>query len=70
MVDTTGAGDAWCGTFAAAIHSGRGLIQAMQMASVAGSLSCMEEGAQDSYAYLGDIEKNLGRLGDVTQGKI
>jgi len=64
VVDTTGAGDAWCGTFAAAIHEGRGLMEAMQMASVAGSLACLKKGAQESYAYLGDIEKYIDQLGE------
>jgi ribokinase len=62
VVDTTGAGDAWCGTFAAAIHDGKKLEEAMRMASVAGSLSCTKKGAQDSYAYLGDIRENLQHL--------
>ena len=70
IVDTTGAGDAWCGTFAGAIQSGYDLVQAMQMASVAGSLACLKHGAQDSFAYLGDIQENLGRLGETIRGKI
>ncbi|MCB9991053.1 MAG: ribokinase [Rhodospirillales bacterium] len=69
VVDTTGAGDAYCGTFAAAIHDKRGIIEAMKMASVAGSLACRAKGAQDSYAYLGDIQDNLHLVGEVTQTK-
>ncbi len=70
VVDTTGAGDAYCGTFAAAIHSGLGLVQAMQKASIAGSLACMKRGAQNSFPYLGDIDDKLPELGEVTREKI
>lgn len=65
VVDTTGAGDAWCGTFAASIHEGRSLLHAMKMASVAASLSCKKHGAQDSFVYLAEIEDNMERLGEV-----
>lgn len=64
VIDTTGAGDAYCGTFAAAIHDGKPLKQAMRMASVAGTLACMGKGAQESFAFLGAIEEALGRLGE------
>lgn len=70
IVDCTGAGDAYCGTFAAAVHEGQALPDAMRMASVAGSLACLKPGAQDSYAYLGDIEENLAFLGEAVTAKI
>ncbi len=69
IMDTAGAGDAYCGTFAAAIHSGLGLIQAMQKASVAGSLACLKGGAQDSFAYSGEIQEHLPGLGEVKREK-
>lgn len=59
VVDTTGAGDCYCGTFAAAIHSRLALGSAMRRASVAASLSCLKKGAQESYPYLSDIEEHL-----------
>ena len=62
VVDTTGAGDAWVGTFAAALQSGRTLTDAMRMACVAGSLSCTKKGTQQSYPYLGEIQEGLKRL--------
>lgn len=62
VVDTAGAGDAFCGTLTAALHDGKSLTEAMKYAVVAGSLSCTAEGTQESYPYLGDIEENLPRL--------
>ncbi len=59
VVDTTGAGDCFCGTLAAAIHSKFALASAMRRASVAASLSCMKKGAQESYPYSADIEEIL-----------
>jgi ribokinase len=59
VIDTTGAGDCFCGTFAAALHEKIPLNEALRRASVAASLSCLELGAQDSYPYLGDIEDAL-----------
>jgi ribokinase len=70
VVDTTGAGDAYCGTFAAAIYSKKTLTDAMKLASIAGTLSCMKRGAQDSYAYIYDIEAQLDRLEPATTEKI
>lgn len=62
VVDTTGAGDAWCGTLAAALYQNIPLEEAMMRASVAASLSCMKKGAQESFPYLGDIEDSLAKL--------
>lgn len=59
VVDTTGAGDCYCGTFVAAIHGKLALGSAMRRASVAASLSCANHGAQESYPYLADIEAAL-----------
>lgn len=59
VVDTTGAGDAYCGTFAAALHAGLPIEEAMRRASVAGSLACLKLGAQDSLPYSDDIEERL-----------
>ena len=59
VVDTTGAGDCYCGTLAAALHAKLALGSAMRRASVASGLSCMKQGAQDSFPYLADIELAL-----------
>jgi ribokinase len=59
VVDTTGAGDAWCGTLAAALHEGKPLEEAMKRACIAGSLSCMKKGAQESFPWLGEINDKM-----------
>jgi ribokinase len=59
VVDTTGAGDCFCGTFAAAIHSKFALGTALRRANVAAGLSCTKDGAQESYPYIADIEAVL-----------
>lgn len=59
VVDTTGAGDCFCGTFAAAIHAKFALGTALRKASVAAGLSCTKRGAQESYPYIAEIEAML-----------
>jgi ribokinase len=46
VVDTTGAGDAFCGAFAAALDGGRLEPAALSFACAAGSLACQTPGAQ------------------------
>ncbi|ADZ72099.1 ribokinase [Polymorphum gilvum] len=48
VVDTTGAGDAFCGALAAALDRGAGLGRALAEGVAAGSLACMATGAQSS----------------------
>jgi ribokinase len=62
VVDTTGAGDAFCGIFAAAILAGHSSLVALHRASVGAGLSCMAMGAQESTPSKDDIEANLSRL--------
>jgi ribokinase len=69
-VDKTGAGDAYCGTFAAALHAGLDIQESMKRAAVAGSLTCLKKGAQPSFPHLGDIEENLAKLGEVSVKKL
>jgi ribokinase len=57
VVDTTGAGDCFCGTFAAALHEKRSLSDALKLAVIASGLSCMKEGTLEGYPYLDDIEE-------------
>lgn len=59
VVDTNGAGDCFCGIFAACIHEGKSVAQALSMATVASGLSCMKEGTMPSYPYLADIEEAM-----------
>ena len=58
-IDTTGAGDCFCGSFAAGFHQKKPFEECLRVATVASGLSCMREGAQDSYPYLSDIEEKL-----------
>jgi ribokinase len=44
-VDTTGAGDAWCGVLAAALDRGLPLAAAMRRAAAAAGLACTRPGA-------------------------
>jgi ribokinase len=62
IVDVTGAGDAYCGTLAAAIHDGQPLEEAMRRAGVAGTLACLKEGSQESFPFLDDIETALENM--------
>ena len=48
VVDTTGAGDALCGAFAAAIATGKPLEDSLRFGIAAGSLACTIAGAQRS----------------------
>lgn len=59
VVDTTGAGDCFCGTFAAALHEKLPLEYALRRASVAAGLSCTKKGVQESYPYQGDIDSAI-----------
>ena len=61
-VDTTAAGDAFVGAFAAAVDGGADLPAALHRASVAGGLACTIAGAQPSLPTRAAIE---GRLHDL-----
>lgn len=63
--DTTGAGDCFCGTFAACIHEEKTLDTALVMATAASGLSCKGVGAQESYPYLSDIEEAMEEMGEA-----
>lgn len=62
LVDTTGAGDAFCGAFAAALHAGETLPNAMRHGSVAGSLACRGKGAQASVAFKEELDEHIVNL--------
>ena len=47
-VDSTGAGDTFCGVLVAALDSGLELAAALRQASAAGALACLVPGAQSS----------------------
>lgn len=55
-VDTVGAGDTFCGYLAASLDAGMGLEQAMRRAAVAGSLACLNPGAQPAIPLSKDVD--------------
>ena len=61
-VDTTGAGDAFVGVFAASLDAGLDAAEALHRAAVAGSLACLTEGAQPSLPSAADIDQRLAGL--------
>lgn len=62
VVDTTGAGDCFCGTFAAGIHEGKDFLVSVHRAIVAAGLSCTKEGTQEAYPYPAEIEENMDKV--------
>ena len=58
-VDTVGAGDTFCGYFAAALDRGLKFEVALRRAAIAGSLACMKAGAQPSIPFDRDVRKHL-----------
>lgn len=67
VVDTTGAGDAFCGGVAAGLFKGMSLPEAMRFGSVAGSLACRGKGAQATLAYEEEILEHLANLGEAEE---
>lgn len=61
-VDSTGAGDAFCGIFAACLQSGKDWLEAWRYASTGASLACTGFGAQHSTPFLEELEVHLPRL--------
>ena len=59
VVDTTGAGDAFAGSFVAALHDGATCIAAAQFANAVGALACTALGAQSSTPRLADVQAFL-----------
>ncbi|MYD94772.1 MAG: ribokinase [Chloroflexi bacterium] len=57
VVDTTGAGDAFCGVFTAALASGRPVETALRWGQAAGALAAATPGAQPSMPLADDIRR-------------
>jgi ribokinase len=66
-VDSTAAGDAFVGAFAAAIDAGSDLPTALTEASIAGGLACLQTGAQTSLPDRSAIRSRLGDLAPPRQ---
>ena len=60
-VDTTGAGDTFCGTLVAALSDGRAMDDALHRASAAAAISCTRPGAQSSIPSRAELETFLQR---------
>ncbi len=56
VVDTTAAGDAFCGALAVRLAEGAELEEAVRFANAAGALATTSEGAQPSLPLRNDIE--------------
>lgn len=54
-VDTTAAGDTFCGGLVAALAQGADMAQALRQASAAGALACTQLGAQSSIPLAADV---------------
>lgn len=65
-VDSTAAGDAFVGTFAAAVESRLELPEALRRASVAGGLACLVQGAQPSLPDKSMVDAHLDDLAPAT----
>ena len=61
IAGSVGAGDAFCGAFAAAWTMKKDLNYALRFANAAGALACSKFGAQPSMPRLDAIEKLLKR---------
>lgn len=61
-VDTTAAGDAFCGGLIAALDAGRDMTEALRYATVGAGLACTVEGAQSSLPDRAAIEAQLIKL--------
>lgn len=57
VVDSTGAGDCFCGSFAAALAMGKSAADALDFANAAAALSVQTPGAGPSMPHRADIEK-------------
>jgi ribokinase len=58
-IDSTGAGDTFCGALVAALSQGQPLAQALQRASAAGALACTRLGAQSSIPTAAEVTSFL-----------
>lgn len=58
-VDTVGAGDTFCGYFAASLDEGLDFNSALRRAAAAGSLACLKPGAQPSIPLAAEVADRI-----------
>ncbi len=58
-IDTVGAGDTFCGYFAASLDEGLDFDSALRRAAVAGSLACLKPGAQPSIPLAAEVADRI-----------
>lgn len=61
-VDTTGAGDAFCGVFAASLDAGMDFDDALRRAGIGGALACTRTGAQTGMPDAPEIDAHFGTV--------
>lgn len=64
-IDTTGAGDTFCGVFAGCVFEKRSVQESMRRASVAASLACKAVGAQTAMPREDEIEEALSLIDEA-----
>ena len=65
VVDTTGAGDTFCGSLCAALSRGHSLADALAYASAAGALACTRMGAQSSVPTAAEVATCMAHSAEV-----
>lgn len=58
-VDTVGAGDTFCGYLAASLDAGLDFDAALRRAAVAGSLACLNPGAQPAIPLAAEVDAKI-----------
>jgi ribokinase len=64
-LDTTGAGDTFCGALSAALSLGHGMPDALRYACAAGALACTRMGAQSSIPQATEVLALVSQQADV-----
>ena len=65
-LDTTGAGDTFCGSLVAALSQGHTLAEALQLATAASALACTRAGAQSSIPHAAEVRDFMTRHPSTT----
>jgi ribokinase len=69
-VDTTGAGDTFCGVLVAALGEGNGMAAALRRAAAASALACTRSGAQSSIPSREEVAAFLHQQAATTAGQL